>query len=521
MNSNESLTIQLKTIISNLTPILIEIKEKRVSTVEGERFYHLPIGAPIVKRPRAHLPKVRQIEGVTSENAKIDATSLNELNKTIATIKKGNKKDEVIKAVRRKKAKAKYDIPDFTIVANMKEFSGSDPKLGREISFVRNSGKGGWTWKVKDGKKTTPLRELYNMERKDMHLRVIRFLKEPYIQDAYENSKNTNPLHTQFMDKFLGIHKLDWIAPHEDDEDVNPVKDTDARIETVKQDQDDLGIAVRTMDENVHINLESQEILNESVRVMDNLFPEFSAYQPYYAIDINMPSGHIAENYSINKSTRPMLEDAVKDNPDSDYHLLLDGDMDWDYHAIQLNPEFFSNQYDSKKLMRLATAEGEKFFSVEDKNFPKSETLSETDKVLLTTLIHETGHTVHAIATGYLESEKQQKFSLEGNKFMDDLYSVLEKWGVITPNDNAPYLNYADHNSTAGRLRTISLDAKYLEPLLSRYGARNLNEFMAECWTEYMLGDSPRPLATEVGRLMEARLKEFMKIEKHPSREDE
>ena len=256
---------------------------------------------------------------------------------------------------------------------------------------------------------------------------------------------------------------------------------------------------------------------------MDTLYPEFSAYQPIYAIDPASRFNVIASNHSITPERKRVLATTLQFFPDDDANLTYDDTIDWDYNAILLNKKYFSNDYDPIELKGLHHQEGYTFHSVNSDSWgnEKGSTLSETDKILIGTLAHETGHTVHFICIGNLERHNQPKLKKNSQEFLDGIFSILEKYGVIAPDDLHKNTKLGDDPyENAISLRVVELEEAYVTPLLSKYGSSNLCEFMAECWAEYFLADSPRPLATEVGRLMDEHLQKFMKLEKHPPREE-
>ncbi|AGB02529.1 hypothetical protein [Methanoregula formicica] len=71
---------------------------------------------------------------------------------------------------------------------------------------------------------------------------------------------------------------------------------------------------------------------------------------------------------------------------------------------------------------------------------------------------------------------------------------------------------FSDMDEVIDRYKTLCKQGQdKAKEALSVYAMKNKKEFIAEAWSEYLNNPNPRPIAKDIGRMMEQKIKEFKK----------
>lgn len=435
--------------------------------------------------------------------------------------------------IKKKNTPASWVIPSFSVtqksVPGGLSFSSTDKKTGRKVEIIYKHLDSAKYQLVITEKGKKPESQVmknivvrrdvygggdrnYRYSEDDYPLLVERELKRPYIEKAYDSSRNTIPAHTTFSDLYNGIYGVDYIE--HGDKTTKPTKLTDikGRQLNIVKEQEELGIEVRrSSDESPqYVNFQAQELINGNARAMQDAFPGFNLYQPTYAL--NTRNGNaIAFNLPITSDVRQLFLDSDLSlwRQDIDnYQSLRSDHVDWNHSGIALSNDFFGNKFDATTLY-MSYNETSDFHSVHTEDVKNTDLLNNVEKMLMSTLIHETGHTIMNMIIGKFEPDNPTSPGRQRHQeFNDAMTAILKKYGVVTevPTQYPFTGKRKDYD-------TLTFDSDYVAGLLSRYGSTNLQELAAEAWTEYFFADSPRPLATEIGNLMADHLEKFIEAE--------
>lgn len=347
-------------------------------------------------------------------------------------------------------------------------------------------------------------------------------LKRPYIEAEHEKAKKRKRKTTGVGDTWAGTYGVDW--SYDGEQLIDDPEDVDQRIVLAKITAENLGIKYvhreGTTDE---IHFETIETINTLVQSIEEIVPGAATYTPTFGMDNTMynyrtkQSDALAYNVLVPRFYGSYSTSSWNAGTSSFYQ----GDgYEYDHSAIGLSVEMFGDDWDADRTYKIHySAAGTKWWSIDPPDLEEPNGWEPWQALIISTLVHEIGHTFGYVGLGYLGTVRdRQRRQAISDKFRSDLSEIFADFGLLERGEYLQNLdidrNYASNrNQQKNTMGYVDIDRGALRELLSEYGSVNLNELMAESFTEYMLAERPRPFAQAVGELLESTMKEFIDYE--------
>lgn len=322
-------------------------------------------------------------------------------------------------------------------------------------------------------------------------------LKKPYIDAIFERDMGKKRKTKGFADMYWGRYGVDWSedGPGFVDED-----DVDGRWAAALAEAQDLGVEyIAQRGTSYEIHFESVESINSLMRVHEEMLPGFTAYVPKVAVR-PMPSGAVAYNGVI-KGSSPLVQMTTH----NDNLIFIDPDKDYDYTAIGLARTYFADDWDENAAYKLLRYDDKKWWSVYPREIAESNEWEDWEALIFSAVTHELGHTFGRIVFAELGSYQDGQFPARLKyELLEEMRQIFLKYGVIYDSTD-----YPQSYITPGKDQ-MQFDKSIITELLSEYGSTSLHEMFAEAWAEYMLADTPRPFAQELGELLRGGMEKWL-----------
>lgn len=339
-------------------------------------------------------------------------------------------------------------------------------------------------------------------------------LKLPYIE-AEERRLSLLPERKTkgFIDTWRGIYGVDY-----EDGLIDP-NDEQERFALAKVHAEELGVTYFGR-EDEFFSLEAVETINAIVEAMEKVVPGITDYVPDFGL-ISTNAG--AETWPVpgdmGDPEMSQFVPVLHGYPASAF-FYRDG-FTYDHAAIGVNDQFYSDTDRSRANLALYY-EGHKrnphtgMFSLDEYAPVSSMEMTPAQALYTTMIVHEMGHAIGYTAFGDINDGTgfpDERARLRRN-FRTELFSIFADFGLIEREDADPRISLSSEdtryaNSALNTIGPLYIDQGMVATLLGQYGASNMQEMLAEVWTEYTLAKRPRPFAQAVGELMERHFNAF------------
>lgn len=318
--------------------------------------------------------------------------------------------------------------------------------------------------------------------------------------------RETNAL----WDYWEGTYGWDWQNEGDDiaEEDFDdPLK----RMEFAVQESKELGIEIggymAPNGEYVNFDVGVHEVINSNMRTYMEMYPGFTNLISKIGIERMQNSGTFAYN-----ATTPVGERQMGTK-------------------IMFNSSYFAEADDDEALNRFAKLDANagktgEFFAENLEKMAEDMDMELWQVATLTTLNHEIGHTIGRMIFGEINNDHSTLYGKwEGidsaawrEEYSANVTPILEKYGMAIREDSLDNADTTDNWITSfgkprpdifwsGKFPKHNLPPGFRKDLIaghvSRYGATNLHEIMAETWASYMMEEEPTEFVQELGEAME------------------
>lgn len=276
---------------------------------------------------------------------------------------------------------------------------------------------------------------------------IPRYMQRRKVHDSWHNYN-------------YGIRGVDWY----EDGDWEP-NTTESRRLLALKDSSDLGIKVA---DGVPVNI--RELINNVVWSYETMYPGFARLFNEFIMD---------DKYATNKGKEGTLAYNRNDGYYNDTVRSTIGiiSQQWDKPDSELEKKS-THGIDGSSHFHTSRPEGH------------PEGYKDWEYAFLDTLHHEFGHTVHA---ALYNSMNRSRFNA--------VLQELARLGILEG-------DYKDKYDAYYAAVTINPAATSL--LVSGYGQTNLNELLAEIWTEYVSDPHPREGIAAIGEILEEALTRYL-----------
>lgn len=198
----------------------------------------------------------------------------------------------------------------------------------------------------------------------------------------------------------------------------------------------------------------------------------------------------------------------TKKHPDGKFDVFGDKTT-----GVYFNPNLFGvNAREKASSVKDIGQEGTNWWSNRWSTLKKYDHLDDQQRNFLVTAVHEVGHTIARI-TSFSELwglDTRADMSHEDKMYYRQMFwwdasTIMENHGLGKADDI-----YQAMAEESGGKEGVSLSSHTMQYVLSKYGATNLHEMLAEVWAEYDLDPEPRSFAAEMGQVMEKVLDEWI-----------